>query len=244
MLVFGFATTHEVANLIQSIDKQSNMRLSGHQQKFDVTKRGCASVHNCEFATHTSSSSTDTLCASAQRWVIDGTIRRMETTSTSSADSLEDCPWLAIPHQPQRFAGELTQLRERGQLPDNKVVFNRWFITDELFKNILDEVMQVQEQTYSVIRRTRPDWISFQVTSDGTDIADTIGGGWEVVGSGMTYDIANEMQRRVSSVITARSMVDNSATTLKMRRESCGTKENCESRASDFVRECRNPTPS
>ena len=242
--------THEVANLIQqSIDKQSNdYRLSENfGKKFDVTgTAGARRVLNCEVR-------------NAYVLKFDGyfmlTVLKGELSDNfgqkngdyehvTTADSLKEIA-LGLPYlinlNEERCKRELTQLRERGQLPDNKVVFNRWFITDELFKNILDEVMQVQEQTYSVIRRTRPDWISFQVTSDGTDIADTIGGGWEVVGSGMTYDIANEMQRRVSSVITARSMVDNSATTLEnAQRKLRYAKENCESRASDFVKECRN----
>lgn len=241
---------HEVANLIQqSIGKQSNdYRLSENfDKKFDVTgTAGARRVLNCEVR-------------NAYVLKYDGyfmlTVLKGEVSDNfgqksgdyehvTTADSLKEIA-LGLPYlinlNEERCKRELTQLRERGQLPNNKVVFNRWFITDELFKGILDEVMQVKEQTYSVVRRTRPDWISFQVTPDGTDMADTIGGGWEVVGIGMAYDIANEMQRRVSSVITARNMVDSSATTLENAQKKLRyAQEACESRASDFVKECRN----
>lgn len=242
---------HEVANLIQkSIDKQSNdYRLSENfGKKFDVTgTAGARRVLNCEVR-------------NAYVLKFDGyfmlTVLKGELSDNfgqkngdyehvTTADSLKEIA-LGLPYlinlNEERCKRELTQLRERGQLPNNKVVFNRWFITDELFKDILDEVMQVQEQTYSVVRRTRPDWVSFQVTPDnGEALEEKVGRGWEVVGSGMTYDIANEMQRRVSNVVTARNMVDHSATTLENAQKKLRyAKEACESRASDFVKECRN----
>lgn len=240
----------EVADLIQqSIDKASNdYRLSENfDKKFDVKGTGGARrVLNCEIR-------------NAYVLKYDGyfmlTVLKGEASDNfgqkagdyehvTTADSLKELA-LGLPYlinlNEERCKRELKQLRERGQLPNNKVVFNRWFITDELFKDILDEVMEVQEQTYSVVRRTRPDWVAFQVTPDGTDLADTIGGGWEVVGSGMTYDIANEMQRRVSNVVTARHMVDRSADELdRAQRKLRHAKEACEERASDFVKECRN----
>jgi|11BtaG_2_1085332.scaffolds.fasta_scaffold01624_12 hypothetical protein len=241
---------HDVANLIQqSIDKQSiDYRLSENfDKKFDVTGTGGARrVLNCEVRNAYALKYDGYFMLAVLKGEVSDNfgMKAGDYEHVTTADSLKEIA-LGLPYlinlNEERCKRELTELRERGQLSDNKVVFNRWFITDEMFKDILDEVMQVQERTYSVVRRTRPDWISFQVTPEGTDLADTIGGGWEVVGSGMTYDIANEMQRRVSSVITARNMVDNSATTLENAQKKLRyAKEACESRASDFVKECRN----
>ncbi len=242
---------NEVANLVQqSVDKACNdYRLAENfDKKFDVTGTGGARrVLNCEVR-------------NAYVLKYDGyfmlTVLKGEVSDNfgqkagdyehvTTADSLKEIA-LGLPYlinlNEERCKRELTELRERGQLPNNKIVFNRWFITDELFKSILDEVMQVQEQTYSVIRHTRPDWVSFQVTPDnGEALEEKVGRGWEVVGSDMTYDIANEMQRRVSSVITARNMVDSSATTLENSQKRLRyAQEACEERASDFVKECRN----
>lgn len=241
---------NEVSNLIQqSIEKAGNdYRLTENfDKKFDVTGTGGARrVLNCEVRNaYVLKYDGYFMLAVLKGEVSDNFGQKAgDYEHVTTADSLKEIA-LGLPYlinlNEERCRRELTQLRERGQLPENKVVFNRWFITDELFKGILDEVMQVQEQTYSVVRRTRPDWVSFQVTPDGTDMADTIGGGWEVVGSGMTYDIANEMQRRVSSVITARSMVDHSATTLENAQKKLRyAQKACEERASDFVKECRN----
>lgn len=242
---------HEVAKLIQqSIDKASNdYRLSENfDKKFDVTgTKGARRVLNCEIR----NAYVLKYDGYFQLSVLKGEVsynfgqKAGDYEYVTTADSLKEIA-LGLPYlinlDEERCKRELTQLRERGQLPDNKVVFNRWFITDEMFKDILDEVMQVQEQTYSVVRRTRPDWVSFQVTPDnGEPLEEKVGGGWEVVGSGMTYEIANEMQRRVSSVITARSMVDRSADDLERAQAKLQrAKEACESRSTNFVKECRN----
>lgn len=242
---------NEVANLIeQSIDKAStDYRLSENfDKKFDVTGTGGARrVLNCEVRNAYVLKYDGYFQLSVLKGEVSDNFGQKagDYEYVTQADSLKEIA-IGLPYlinlDEERCKRELTQLRERGQLPDNKVVFKRWFITDDMFKDILDEVMQVQEQTYSVVRRTRPDWVSFQVTPDnGEPLEEKMGKQWEVVGSGMTYTIANEMQRRVSSVITARSMVDRSADDLeraqaKLQRE----KEACESRASDFVKECRN----
>lgn len=243
--------TYEVADLIrQSIDKASkDYRLSENfDKKFDVTgTKGARRVLNCEIR----NAYVLKYDGYFQLAVLKGGVsdnfgqKAGDYEYVTTADSLKEIA-LGLPYlinlDEERCKRELTQLRERGQLPNNKVVFNRWFITDELFKDILDEVMQVQEQTYSVVRRTRPDWISFQVTPDnGEPLEDKMGKQWEVVGSDMTYDIANEMQRRVSNVINARSWVDRSADDLERAQAKLRyAKEACESRASEFVKDCRN----
>ncbi len=242
--------THEIARLIQdSVDRESrDYRLADNfGKKFDVKGTGGARrVLNCDVR----NAYVLKFDGYFQLSVLKGELgdnfgmKAGDYEYVTSADSLKEIA-LGIPYltnlEEERCRRELTEMRERGQLPSNKVVYNKWFITDELFKDILSEAMQVQEQTYSVVRRTRPDWISFQVAADGEPLEKMIGGQWEVVGSGMSYAVANEMQRRVTNVVYARQQIDRSADELELAQKRLRkAKEACESCSSDFVKECRN----
>ena len=58
---------------------------------------------------------------------------------------------------------------------------------------------------------------------------------------GFSYDIAKEMQSRVSRVITTRRNIDSSATTLEnAQRHVEAARIKVEENSSEFVRQCRN----
>lgn len=139
----------------------------------------------------------------------------------------------------QRCRRELKEMRERGNLSNGKVAFNKWFITDELFESILSEAMNVQEQTYAVIRRSFGDYDSFQVKPDKelTGLLDV----WKVVGKGMTFTIANEMYRRASRVVTIRHSIDRSASRIEtLQTKLQKAQDEAEKLSLEFASQCRN----
>lgn len=160
----------------------------------------------------------------------------------TTADSLKELA-LGLPYlinlNEERCRRELKDMKERGQLSSGKVVYNKWFLTDEVYESIMNEMADVQEQTYAVVRRGYSDWDSYQVVPDHE--VPGLSQVWKVISDGFSYDIAKEMQSRVSRVITTRRNIDSSATTLEnAQRHVEAARIKVEENSSEFVRQCRN----
>ena len=160
----------------------------------------------------------------------------------TTADSLKEMalglPYLINLHE-ERCRRELKQMKERGELTDPNAVPNKWFLTDEMFDTIMDEVNEVEVQTYALVRRGYSEYVSFQVIPD-RDLL-TMSDLWKVVGKGMTFALANEMQGRMSRVVICRQTIDSNADELKQAQEKLKqVQENVEESASEFVSQCRN----
>jgi hypothetical protein len=138
----------------------------------------------------------------------------------TSADSLKEIA-LGLPYlinlNVERCERELTLLRERGQLPSNKVVYNKWFLTDETFKEILDKTMSVEERKFSVVYRGYSEFQSLQVVPD-KEVSE-LGSLWKVVGSGMTFVLAKEMYNRIERLIFSRKCAESSRESVKALRD-------------------------
>jgi len=145
----------------------------------------------------------------------------------TNADSLKEIA-LGFPYlinlNVERCERELTHLRERGQLSSNKVVYNKWFITDETFKEILDKTMSVEELKFSVVYRGYTEFQSLQVVPDKK--ASELGSLWKVVGSGMTFMLAKEMYNRIQRLIFSRASAESSRKSLKALRDKLAEAEN------------------
>ena len=160
----------------------------------------------------------------------------------TTADSLKELalglPYLINLHE-ERCRRELKQMKERGELTDPNAVPNKWFLTDEMFDSIMDEVNKVEVQTYALVRRGHSEYVSFQVTPD-RDLR-ALSQVWKVVGKGMPFALANEMQGRMSRVVNCRQTIDRNANELKRTQERLKqVQENVEESASEFVSQCRN----
>lgn len=123
----------------------------------------------------------------------------------------------------ERCRRELTEERERGRLLHTRVVPNKWFMNDESFKAILEEVMQnVKPKLYSVVKRGYANgWDTFQVVSD--DKTETMSEVWAVVTSGIPWDMAHEMQGRLIRVVNGRRTIDEYASKLERLQERIDT---------------------
>lgn len=160
----------------------------------------------------------------------------------STADSYKEIA-LGLPYlmnlNVERCERELTEMKERGQLPDNKAVYNKWFLTDEVFNSILDKIKDVEVQTYALIKRGYSSWNCFQVKSDRE--LDGLSDVWKVIGRGMTYAVANEMQKRVDRVSNTRSAIDTSADQLERAQARLErAQQDVEDNTLEYVKQCRN----
>jgi hypothetical protein len=119
----------------------------------------------------------------------------------------------------ERCRRELTEERERGRLLHTRVVPNKWFMNDDSFKAILEDVMKnVKPVLYSVVKRGYTNgWDSFQVVSD--EKTETMSDVWTVITSGIRWDMAHEMQGRLSRVVTSRKTIDEHASKLERLQE-------------------------
>ena len=94
-------------------------------------------------------------------------------------------------------------------------------------------------QTYALFRRGYTEYVSFQVTPD-RDVP-ALSQVWKVVGKGMTFALANEMQGRMSRVVNCRQTIDRNASELeRVQQKLKQVQENVEHSASEFVSQCRN----
>ena len=123
----------------------------------------------------------------------------------------------------ERCRRELTEERERGRLLHTRVVPNKWFMNDESFKAILEEVMQnVKPLMFSVVKRGYTNgWDTFQVVSD--EKTETMNEVWTVVTSGIPWDLAHEMQGRLTRVVNGRRTIDEWASKLERLQERLDT---------------------
>lgn len=160
------------------------------------------------------------------------------TTTDSLKEMALGIPYLINLHE-ERCRRELKQMKERGELTDPNAVPNKWFLTDEMFDSIMDEVNKIEVQTYALVRRGHTEYVSFQVTPD-RDLP-ALSDVWKVVGKGMTFALANEMQGRMSRVVNCRQTIDLNASELERAQQKLKqVQENVEQSASEFVSQCRN----
>ena len=116
----------------------------------------------------------------------------------------------------ERCRRELIEMKQRGQLPEGKAIYNKWFINDEAFQAVLNEVADTPEQTFSLLRRGFSDWDSFQVVAD--EDVDNTSNIWVAVASGMKFTLAHAMQGRVTRLLNTRRLHAASVTNLERQK--------------------------